>query len=136
MCFHELLFSFFRLTVAQGLRSNSSLGLTEGLLDLFVFLIEICLSRTHVKESRNEIKVFMLYYHCNQSVAVKFVSLSLSCSHFSLMTLLSASGTVCRPVFAAGVYESEELAGVCKEKQQLHLCTNKNVDGILDFIAQ
>lgn len=36
-------FLFFRLTVAQGLRSNSSLGLAEDLLDLIVFLIEICL---------------------------------------------------------------------------------------------
>lgn len=68
---------FFRLTVEQGLRSNSSLGLTEDLLDLIVFLIEICLSvlsqTQHVEESRNEIKVFMLYHHCHKSVTVRFV---------------------------------------------------------------
>lgn len=139
-------FLFFKLTVAQGLRSNSSLGLTEGLLDLFVFLIGICLSvlshTQHVRESSNEIKAFMLCRRCKWSVAVRFVSLALSCSHFYLWLSSQPQEAifrnVCRPVFAAGVYEEEEegLAGVRKEKQQLHLCTKTHVDGILGLITR
>ena len=52
-------------------------------------------------------------------------------------------GHLCKAcqVFAqcpAGEYGEEEegQAGICKEKQELHLCVNTHVDKILDFIAQ
>lgn len=83
----------------------------------------------------------MLCRRCKWSVAVRFVSLALSCSHFYLWLSSQPQEAifrnVCRPVFAAGVYEEEEegLAGVRKEKQQLHLCTKTHVDGIFGFIT-
>jgi len=67
-----------------------------------------------------------------------FLSLSLLRNPF-----LEMFGHLCKAcqVFAqcpAGEYGEEEegQAGICKEKQELHLCVNTHVDKILDFIAQ